>query len=55
MTTQWRWLLLGLTLAAAGCGDAVSKEPEIRPVRTLVADPRPVESGWPFLKTRTSS
>jgi RND family efflux transporter MFP subunit len=43
MTTRSRWLLLGLTLAAAGCGDAVSKEPEIRPVRTLVADPRPIE------------
>jgi RND family efflux transporter MFP subunit len=35
-------LALGLALAAAGCGEAASeKAAEVRPVRTLVVDPKP--------------
>ena len=41
----WRWslLLLGLPLALGGCGDAATTGPEVRPVRTVVVDPKPVE------------
>jgi RND family efflux transporter MFP subunit len=36
-------LLLGLALPLAGCGEAAPKEPEVRSVRTIVAEPRPIE------------
>lgn len=39
-------LILGLALATAGCGEAAShkRAAEVRPVRTIVVDPKPVES-----------
>jgi RND family efflux transporter MFP subunit len=43
MAWRERFLLFGLTLLVAGCNDVASKEPEIRPVRTTVVDPRPIE------------
>jgi RND family efflux transporter MFP subunit len=36
-------VLLGLALSLGGCGDAATTGPEVRPVRTVVVDPRPVE------------
>lgn len=37
--------VMGLALALAGCNDSgeAAKEPEIRPVRTQIVDPRPIE------------
>jgi RND family efflux transporter MFP subunit len=32
-----------LLLAAAGCGDAAPKTTEVRPVRTVVVDPKPID------------
>ena len=44
MTRGWNLLALGLALAAAGCGEAASeKVAEVRPVRTLVVDPKPID------------
>src|SRR5262245_25930855 len=39
---DWRSLLLGGLIALAGCGEDHSKEP-VRPVRTMVIDPQPIE------------
>jgi RND family efflux transporter MFP subunit len=36
-------LLLGLPLAVAGCGEAAPKQPEVKLVRTVVVEPRPIE------------
>jgi RND family efflux transporter MFP subunit len=36
-------LLLGSPLVLGGCSDVAPKTPEVRPVRTIVVDPRPVE------------
>src|SRR5436853_4899873 len=36
-------LLLGVTLSVAGCTEAVTQGVEIKPVRTLVVDPQPIE------------
>jgi RND family efflux transporter MFP subunit len=36
-------ICLGLTLVAGGCGEVAPKEPEVRPVRTIVVDPKPIE------------
>src|SRR5262245_28342605 len=36
-------LLIGLTLPLAACGDAASKQSEVRPVRTLVVNQKPIE------------
>ena len=42
MARGWNLLALGLALAAAGCGEAVSeKAAEVRPVRAQVVDPKP--------------
>jgi RND family efflux transporter MFP subunit len=38
-----RLLMLGITLSLGGCGDAATTGPEVRPVRTMVVDPKPVE------------
>src|SRR5262245_21282983 len=44
MGQWWKLILLAPVLAASGCGDgAASKAPEVRPVRTLVVDPRPID------------
>jgi RND family efflux transporter MFP subunit len=44
MARGWKLLALGLALAAAGCGEAAShKSTEVRPVRTVVVEPQPVE------------
>jgi multidrug efflux pump subunit AcrA (membrane-fusion protein) len=43
MARGWNLLALGLALAAAGCGEAASeKAAEVRPVRALVVDPKPL-------------
>ena len=41
MSPARKWLLLGLALPLAGCGEAVPKGPEVKSVRTMVVDPRP--------------
>lgn len=39
-----RWMLVpGLVLAAAACSEATPKAPEIRPVRAVMVDPKPIE------------
>jgi RND family efflux transporter MFP subunit len=43
MSSRWKMLLLGLALPLAGCGEAPAKAPEVRSVRTVVVDPRPIE------------
>jgi RND family efflux transporter MFP subunit len=43
MSSRWKLLLLGLVLPLAGCGEAPAKAPEIKSVRTVVVDPRPIE------------
>jgi RND family efflux transporter MFP subunit len=43
MSSPWKLLLLGLALPLAGCGDAAPKGPEVKSVRTMVVDPRPIE------------
>lgn len=35
-------LMFGAALAVAGCGEAPTREPEIRQVRTITADPKPI-------------
>jgi RND family efflux transporter MFP subunit len=45
MSSPRNLFILGLALAAAGCGEAAShKAAEIRPVRTIVVDPKPVDN-----------
>ena len=41
----WGWNLpsLGLALLVVGCADAAPRQAEVRPVRTLVVDPRPID------------
>jgi RND family efflux transporter MFP subunit len=40
---QARYLfVLGLLLAAAGCNEAATQAPEVRPVRTTTVDPKPI-------------
>src|SRR5262249_36388731 len=36
---------VGLTLALAACGEAVPKTAEVKAVRTVVGDPKPMEDG----------
>src|SRR5262245_30501249 len=44
MPQWWKLIVLAPALAAAGCGEGqASKAPEIRPVRTLVVEPRSIE------------
>ncbi len=43
MTARLRVLMVGVALSAAGCGDRAPKVPEVRAVRTMVVDPRPME------------
>jgi len=43
MTARLRVLMVGVALSAAGCGDRAPKVPEVRAVRTMVVDPRPIE------------
>src|SRR5215510_14006894 len=43
MRRRWTMLLLGSPLALGGCSDVAPKTPEVRPVRTIVVDPRPIE------------
>jgi RND family efflux transporter MFP subunit len=43
MQSKWNFLVLGVALAAAGCSEATPKKAaEVRPVRTVVVDPKPV-------------
>ena len=45
MKTAWKLAAAGLALLLAGCnGEEAVKEPEIRPVRTTVVDPAPIEN-----------
>ena len=40
----WRLLLVGLVTALPACGeDATPKSPEVRPVRTVVVEPKPID------------
>jgi RND family efflux transporter MFP subunit len=43
MATPWRSISLGILLLASGCGDGGPKAPEVRTVRTLVVDPKPID------------
>lgn len=36
-------LCIGLALSAAACGETTPRQSEVRPVRTLVVEPRPIE------------
>ena len=44
MSSAHNFLILSLALAAAGCGEAASHKQtaEVRPVRTIVVDPKPI-------------
>lgn len=42
MNTIRTMLMLGAALAAAGCSEAAPREPEVRAVRTMTADPKPI-------------
>jgi RND family efflux transporter MFP subunit len=42
MIRLWKLVLLAPLLSVSGCGDPGPKGPEIRPVRTLVVEPRPI-------------
>ncbi|HVY42731.1 MAG TPA: efflux RND transporter periplasmic adaptor subunit [Hyphomicrobiaceae bacterium] len=44
MARTWKLILIGLAASLGGCGDpATPKETEVRPVRTVVVDPKPIE------------
>ena len=43
MASTRNLLMLGVALAAVGCTDQVTKQAEVRPVRTMVVDLKPVE------------
>jgi RND family efflux transporter MFP subunit len=43
MAAGLRLLMLGVALSAAGCGDKAPKVPEVRSVRTVVVDPKPID------------
>src|SRR5262249_8470306 len=43
MRIAYGLIMLGLTVPIAGCGDASSKVTDIRPVRTIVVEPKPME------------
>jgi RND family efflux transporter MFP subunit len=43
MASKPKLLCLALALAAAGCDAEAQKEPEIRPVRTITVEPKPIE------------
>lgn len=43
MMSKYKLVLVGLVLVAGGCDARVSQAPEIRPVRTVVVDPKPIE------------
>ena len=42
MTLRTKLMLLGLPLILGACSEVASKEPEVRTVRTVVANPTPV-------------
>ena len=43
MSRWWMLLVVGPMLSLSGCGEAAPKVPEVRPVRTMVVDPKSVE------------
>ena len=43
MTLRTKLMLLGLPLALGACSEVASKEPEVRTVRTIVANPTPID------------
>src|SRR5262245_37718445 len=43
MKPTWKLLALGLAFPVAGCGEAAPKTAEVRPVRTVVVQSRPVD------------
>jgi RND family efflux transporter MFP subunit len=43
MAHKHKLVSIAVVLAVGGCDAGVSKEPEIRPVRTVVVDPQPIE------------
>src|SRR5688500_16254444 len=43
MTWSRSLLMLGVVLPLAACGSEAAKGPEIKPVRTVVVDPKPME------------
>ena len=43
MISKAKLFLVGIVLAAAGCNEDVQKAVEIRPVRAVVVDPKPIE------------
>jgi len=42
MTSVWRMLMIGTALAAAGCGEVAPRAAEVKAVRTMVVDPKPI-------------
>src|SRR5215475_1554875 len=44
MAAALRLLILGVALSASGCGDRAPKVPEVRSVRTVVVDPKPIDN-----------
>jgi len=43
MAAGLRLFMLGVALSAAGCGDRAPKVPEVRSVRAVVVDPKPID------------
>ena len=43
MVAGLRLLMVGVALSASGCGDRAPKVPEVRSVRTVVVDPKPID------------
>src|SRR5262249_50491508 len=43
MSQRWKFLVLGLPLALGACSEVASKEPEVRTVRAVVVDPKPID------------
>lgn len=43
MAIRWKWAVAVAALAVTGCGDTRPKPAEIRPVRSVVVEPMPIE------------
>ncbi len=43
MLREWRLVVIAGAVLLAGCDSPATKAPEVRPVRTVVADPKPID------------